>query len=67
MKRTERISEPERGQESKGVRRVREDKGDEVPSLFLHQIVDFAPAPTQLVLYLGRTFPHPTPSIALSH
>ena len=27
----------------------REDKGDEVASLLLHQITDFAPAPAQLV------------------
>ncbi len=37
-------------QESKGVRGAEEDKGDEVASLFLPQIIDFAPAPAQLVL-----------------
>lgn len=33
------------GQESKAVRTTREDKGDEVASLSLHQNIDFAPAP----------------------
>lgn len=32
-----------RSQKGKGVKRARDDKGDEVATLFLHQIIDFAP------------------------
>ncbi len=73
---------PDRGQESKGVRRAkglgeqrgweskgvgrakgsggREDKGDEVASLFLHQIIDSVPAAAQL-LPSPHFSPPPTP------
>ena len=37
----QRDQESEGGQESQGAM---EDKGDGAPSLFLHQIIDFAPA-----------------------
>ena len=42
--------EPDKGQESRGVRRAMKDKQDRAPSLSFHQIIDFAPVPAQPVL-----------------
>ena len=67
--RTERMWEPDRSQESKGVRGAKgqgnkgirrakgarrakgtiEDKEDGGPSLFLHQIIDFASVETEII------------------
>ena len=53
---SERMQEPERAQGNKRLRKVREDRRDEVACFTLHQIIDYPSALTHL--YFSHTLPH---------